>query len=508
MLINNRFTNRSYSPGARVGLDYTLSSKTIIGFQVNGSFRPQRDMQNFETNSYNSNNNLDSVNTGTMRGKSDWQTIGFNANLQHRFNEKGKELYADVNYIRYDATGNQHFSNYKSGSLTDKFRYYIPSDIAIYNLKADYTQPMKNKYSLDAGIKMSLVKNSNNSNYLDHLDQKVYARSNHFLYNENINAAYVNTRKNGKRFGVQAGLRFENTLMKGVLKDNPAYSGTSFKRDINNLFFSMNLTYRLDSAGKHNLTLRNSRRINRPNYQQFNPFLIFRDNYSYSQGNIDLLPSYLNDVRLQYRYKQWLNLGLGYTRANNIVFPSTEVVGDKYINKAANVGKGRLFAAMIGLNIKATKWWQTNLNLQGASMKLWTPLYSQQINVQSLLARASWYNQFTFTKALSGDLSVDYNPNDLQPQRKTLSRYRIDAGLQKKILNNKGTMRISVQDITRGWVQADRSINLPGTDEYHRGISDTRRVGFSFSYRFGDEKFARKRRHNDDAADSETQRVQ
>jgi len=506
--INNNFSNRSLSPGARIGLDYTLSSKTIIGFQVNGSFRPQRDKQDFETSSYNSSNDLDSVNTGTMRGKSDWQTVGINANLQHRFNEKGKELYADVNYIRYDATSRQQFDNYKSGSLTNKFSYYLPSGIDIYNFKADYTQPLPNKSSLDAGIKTSLVKNNNNSNYLDQLGKQVYEKSNHFLYNENINAAYVNVRKNGKRLGIQAGLRFENTHMNGQLKDNPAYSGTSFTRDINNLFFTANINYRLDSAGKHIITIGNSRRINRPNYQQFNPFLVFRDNYSYSQGNIDLLPSYLNDVRIQYRYKQWLNLGIGYTRANNIVFPSTEVVGDKYISKSANIGKGRLFAAMVGLNIKPTKWWQSNLNVQVASMKLWTPLYTQQINVESLLARASWYNQFTFSKALAGDLSADYRPNDLQPQRKTLSRYRIDAGIQKKVLNTKGTIRLSVQDITRGWVQSDRSINLPRTDEYHRGISDIRRVGFSFSYRFGDEKFARKRRHNDDAADSETQRVQ
>ena len=75
-------------------------------------------------------------------------------------------------------------------------------------------------------------------------------------------------------------------------------------------------------------------------------------------------------------------------------------------------------------------------------------------------------------------------------------------------MKDKGSVRLTVQDITRGWVQRDRTINLIRTEEYHRGISDIRRVGISFSYRFGNEKFARKRKHNDDAADSEKGRVE
>jgi hypothetical protein len=89
-----------------------------------------------------------------------------------------------------------------------------------------------------------------------------------------------------------------------------------------------------------------------------------------------------------------------------------------------------------------------------------------------------------------------------------LSKYRIEGGLQKKIFKDKGSVRVSFQDITQGWIQRDRSLNLNRTEEYHRGISDTQRAGISFSYRFGNEKFARKRRHADDAADSEKGRVE
>jgi hypothetical protein len=508
VMINNRFDNRSHGWNARAGIDYNISSKTIVGGQVSLNTRPRKDWQSFRSNSYNDSNIQDSSTSGDMKGEFDWKSIGLNLNFQHRFNDKGKEISGDFNYIEYETEGMQLFQNYKSDVLTNSFSYRLPSTITIYNFKTDYTHPMKNKFVLDAGIKMSLVKNNNNSGYFDGVDKQVYENSNHFLFDENINAAYVTTRKNWKRLGIQAGLRFENTNLKGDLEENPAYAGISFDRNFNGLFFSANMNYKLDSVGKHNLSLGFARRVNRPNYQQFNPFLIFRDNYSYTQGNMDLAPAYFTDGQLQYRYKQLLTVGFMYARANDIIFSTTQLAGEKYISKASNIGKGRQVGMRVNLSFKVTKWWQTNINMQGASMKLWSDLYSENINVNSILGRFSNFNQFTFSKTLSGDLSFNYSPNDLQPQRKVFSRYRIEGGLQQKILKDKGSIRINFQDLTLGWVQRDRTINLTRTEEYHKGISDTRRVGISFSYRFGNEKFARKRRHNDDAADSEKGRVE
>ena len=508
VFIDNRFDYRGHGWNARTGVDYNISSKTVIGMQANFNSRPRHESQSFQSDSYNGFNSLDSSNSGDMNGRFDWRNTGLNLNFQHRINDKGKEISADINYIEYESGGTQIFQNYKYDLLTNKFSYQLPSNIAIYNFKADYSHPMKNKFSLDAGIKTSLVKNNNQSGYFDKLDKQVYENSNHFLFDENINAAYLYTRQNWKRLSIQSGLRFENTHLKGKLEENPAYAGTSFTRNFSNLFFSTNISYRLDSAGKHNLLLRNARRINRPNYQLFNPFLAFRDNYSYSQGNIDLAPAYFNDAQLQYRYKQLLTVGFMYGKANNIFFTTTQLTGEKYISKVSNIGKGRLIAMNVNLSYKVAKWWQTNMNIQGASMKLRSSLYSENINVKSLLAKFSNYNQFTFSKSLSGDLSINYNPNDLQPQRKTLSKYRIEGGLQKKILKDKGTVRISFQDITRGWIQRDRTINLNRTEEYHRAISDSQRIGISFSYRFGNEKFARKRRHNDDGTESEKGRIE
>src|SRR5439155_24230064 len=74
----------------------------------------------------------------------------------------------------------------------------LPQDIKIYSGKVDYIQPLKKGARFEAGIKSSLDKTDNNASY----DSVKYGeivhdnnRSNHFVYKENINAAYVNLSK-------------------------------------------------------------------------------------------------------------------------------------------------------------------------------------------------------------------------------------------------------------------------------------------------------------------------
>ncbi len=95
----------------------------------------------------------------------------------------------------------------------------MPQNITIYSGKVDYTFPLKKGAKFEAGIKTSFVKTDNNASY-DSLKngQSVHdiSRSNHFIYDENINAAYVNySRPLSKKWNAQFGLRLENTNAKG-----------------------------------------------------------------------------------------------------------------------------------------------------------------------------------------------------------------------------------------------------------------------------------------------------
>ena len=85
--------------------------------------------------------------------------------------------------------------------------------------------------------------------------------------------------------------------------------------------------------------------------------------------------------------------------------------------------------------------------------------------------------------------------------------YRVNASVQKKIWNGKASIRISAEDIFHSWVYHNRSISLFQSEYFQTNETDTQRVGVAFTYRFGKDAFARKRRHNDNASDDEKGRL-
>lgn len=119
---------------------------------------------------------------------------------------------------------------------------------------------------------------SNGENVLDE------DKSNHFIYDENINAAYLNASKKWSKVSLQLGLRAENTIAKGRQVTNKA----NFKNNYTQFFPSAFVGYTVNK--KHDLGLSLSRRINRPSYNQLNPFKNFLDPSTYSAGNPYLDP--------------------------------------------------------------------------------------------------------------------------------------------------------------------------------------------------------------------------
>ena len=154
-----------------------------------------------------------------------------------------------------------------------------PANIDINTIKADYDYNCGKGGRLSVGIKSAWIKTDN-----DFQNYNVYAsgedldkdRSNHFQYKENINAGYINMNRQYKKFMIQAGLRIENTESKGISSgskfDGNTYvnSTTTFPKSYTDFFPSAAITFNKNPMKQWSLTY--SRRIDRPAYQDLNPF--------------------------------------------------------------------------------------------------------------------------------------------------------------------------------------------------------------------------------------------
>jgi len=507
VLLQNKSQGTTNGLMGRLGLDYAITKKTTIGFLIGAQTQPRKSDFDFESNAYDGSFVLDSSSTGNNHSVFKWNRFSSNLNFTHKFNDKGKELSADVNYLVYHSPGNKYFNN--PGNINDSnFQYGLNSDIDIFNVKADYTQPLKNKVNLELGIKSSFVTNDNDSKYFDAAYSPVFSRSNHFVFDENINAGYVNTRKNWKRWGLQLGFRIENTRLKGHQLGNITVAETLFTQNFTDVFPTLFASYKLDSTGKNTLTINFGQRVNRPNYQQFNPFIVYKDNYSYNTGNPSLKPQYNSQLRVAYQHGSMLNISMGYNTVNDLIFQTTEVVNNVYVTKSNNAGKGYMIILSVNLNATPLKWWRINSNISVAHLEANGIIGTEKFHPKTKAARLNFSNQFTINKSWSAELVAFYNSRDIGGQSITNARYRVWGAIQKKILKNKGSLKLNFEDIFRSWITVDNSLAIKQSSYYRRNESDTRRIGLAFSYSFGKEIFARKRKHNDTAADAEKTRVE
>lgn len=501
----NYFENFSEGVNVKLGVDYSLSPKSTVGAQVFTQTRPREESSNYLTESFDVNSNLILNTNGTNQGAYDWLNHGINLNFTHKLNDKGRELSADANFLYYQSSGEKLFNNYQAEWPSTTFKNLLINEANIYNFKVDYVHPLPNKLLFEAGAKASMVTNDNNAGFENLLNGYYsidYGRSNHFVYHENISAAYASVRKNWKRWGGQLGLRAENTYLLGDLLPNEALMGEQFTQNFTNVFPTVFLNYKLDSLGHHTLAFSGNARLNRPNYQNFNPFLVYIDNYYYSQGNVDLQPGTMYRAELSYKYKQLLNAGFSYNRARNFLNSTTELKDSIYITRPDNFkGKAQMLLLSLGLNLKPLKIWSLNTNLNIAHFTFRGQTYAETLDRTALVARGGITNQFTLPKAWSAELSAFWVSGELNAQNLSRWRYRVFAAVQKKIWKDMGSIKLSVEDLFHSWVLREETLAIRQTEQTRVNFSDTQRIGLAFSYRFGNEKWTRKRKTQDGAAE-------
>ncbi|MGV3656841.1 MAG: outer membrane beta-barrel protein, partial [Chitinophagaceae bacterium] len=282
----------------KVGADYYLSKKTTLGFVTSGFFNDGSFTSNTTSYLKNASNTLDSIVVAHSVSNSIWKNGSLNLNMRHQFDSTGRELTADLDYVKYDSRSIQSFSsvNYNIDMVKrgeEALRATLPVDINIYTAKMDYAQPFGKEGKLEAGVKTGYVATDNGANYFipeNGSEQIDYRKSNNFEYKENIAAAYVNINKQFKKFGVQGGLRYEYTTYTGNQYGNPQRQDSSFTSSYGSLFPTVFVSYKMNDKNQFGASF--ARRIDRPAYQDLNPFLEFIDVYTYEQGNPFLRPQF------------------------------------------------------------------------------------------------------------------------------------------------------------------------------------------------------------------------
>jgi len=510
------FRPKTNSANIRTGFDYYISPKTVVGIVLAGTWSKVKDFSPVYSNMFNASAVPDSSIVANNATDRNFKNGAINLNYNHQFDSLGTSLAVDLDYIKYRSDQSQAFLNsfynaHGQWSRSQDITANLPSDIDIYAGKLDYVHSLKGKGRWEAGVKGSYVNIDNASNYFNMINGNNvidYNMTNRFLYKENINAGYLNLNKSFKRFEFQTGLRLENTNVKGHQLGNALRPDSSFSYSYTNLFPTAYLSYKITPNGNHSLVGSFGKRISRPYYQDLNPFIFLQDVITYSSGNPYLRPQFEYNYKLTYNYKGGkVSVSLLY---NNIKDIQNEIVrqnGNTFIESTGNIGKATFFGGSVVCYLQFTKWWFFNAYGELLNNTYKGQLYDSYLDWSALSSLIQFNNQFSFSKVWSAELSGFYAGRRVTGQFVNDPMGQVNAGIQKKILQGKGTVKLSVRDVFYTYVSKGSIKYVPNTTGTYRNIYSSQLINFGFTYSFGKITDERRKRSTGNAAETEQNRV-
>lgn len=506
----------------RFGADFFPSKNTIIGFVVNGNYNSFERLGKVTTTVNDlTNNPAFRFDTRSTNDDGFDNTVA-NINLKQKLDTSGRELMADVDYGVFNNRSLTRTASYFFNLNGDKRR---PDDIldgdqqgklTLKTAKIDFTNPMKGGAKLEAGLKTSYVSSDNDARFYNVLPTETLVdegKTNRFFYEEYNNAAYTNLSKEYKKFNVQVGLRGELTnLRTRQVKGDKRYTNDYFQ-----LFPSAFFNYKLKQDQTLGVSV--SRRIDRPGYQSLNPFLFQVDATIYSTGEPLLKPQTTWSYEMNYTLKN-LNFTLGYSRTQNTqnfvlakildVIPDFEIQPGQDSNITVQLPVNLGLSEYVGLTasapIRINGWWNMMNNLNVFYNKFNGNISGAQLSEGAPAANIRTNNTFTFKKGWTAELNANLNTGGRYGYATFKTQWGLGAGVQKTVLEGKGTLRFNINDIF--WTNRPRAkVEYEGSyvENWH-AYRESRVANISFTYRFGNSKVQAARRRTT-ASEEERQRA-
>ncbi len=456
---SNNFTLNGTLSGV---IDYNINKKSTLSFNYLASINQDNDDDVSNNELLNVKDSLFQLIRRTSDQIKKTQNVDLGLSYRKTFEKAQHSIIALINYSSTKNNNRNDINQVELNTLNrdvisiNPYLLFNKSNNNFTNQLAqiDYTKPYINQLKLETGLKYSgrlfdidfQVDSFNYGNGKNVFDS---GKSNHFIYTENITAAYgMITNQWKELIKYNLGLRIENTNINGEQK----LTNETFKNSYINLFPSGSLQLVLQKKYKiPDIQLSYSRRINRPSQNQLNPFLSINDPYNFFKGNPKLKPELTNAIELSaiYQTKKSNYTGTLYYRKVNTpisrfrVIDSNSISTVSFFNLDYNTSSGVEFIARFApigslkmtLNANLFKYFVAG-NIQGNSLNNERISYSGKFNLN-----------YTLPKKIDFQSSFNYNGPSVGLQGYIRSMYSLEIGVKKSFIKDKLTLSVNLADV-------------------------------------------------------------
>jgi hypothetical protein len=239
----------------------------------------------------------------------------------------------------------------------------------------------------------------------------------------------------------------------------------------------------------NNIRYSYSRRVDRPNYQQLNPFVFYMDPYALDEGNPYLKPQFTDNFEIGYSYKEF-SFSLNYSNTRDMI---TQISQQNEVTRVINVirknlGRAQNYSANLYVPVHVAKFWQMQNNVSLYFNKFDdSNLEGAKFTANKVAYNLNSSQSFMLPKNFNLELNFWLNsPRISGVEETTIVQYALNAGIQKSLMNKKLKIKLSMDDIflTNHWEGRlqYQNVNLAVVNHY---IS--RRAAFTVNYNFGNQ---------------------
>ncbi|MFN6092866.1 MAG: TonB-dependent receptor domain-containing protein [Bacteroidota bacterium] len=479
--------NQNHNNSIRSSLDINLSNNTTIG--LSGGFS-ERNENKYELNSTVYEDSIRSELGGfyrTANSSNSNMNLEGGVDIRHVIPGTKREWSGSANYSQSENNDNDYYltvdSVFSYSTLKRKGQF------STLVTQTDYTHPINQNAKFETGLKGTFRTSDNDQVGLNR-DGFDVANTDHFIYSDEITAAYLQFAgkaptifKKDKFVELQGGVRVENTKIIG----DAVIDVDDFEYNYTNLFPSAAIKYTVKEKSDFQLVY--SKRVNRPNPQNLNPFTDISDVRNVRTGNPRLQPEFIDSYEFNYFRKikeHSVSATLYYRYTKNLIsrFRSidslTGVSTMTFINysSSANTGLEIVVKNQFGKSVSST----TTFNY-----------FNNKINGENIdAALQSTSNNWTLrgninikaSKTTSLQITGMYMSAIRNPQGTFRGMSGIDIGARRDFMKGKLNLSINITDIldTRKMIIHNVGEGFIYDAERKR---ESRVANFTLVYRFG-----------------------
>ena len=482
---------RTHTHSAGLVVDYDFDEKNTLSLTSNAQLQPKKESDFFQrTTIKNGARVLDSIFTTNSLLNEQKNNLSGDLTFKHSFKDNGN-LSTNVHYTYFDIDRNQDVnSNYflPDGSFVREFNFFTNADqqIEIKTVQLDYTNYF-GSLSFETGVKGSFINSESKLDYFlrNNGSQFIPNLSDDYTYDEKVYAAYVSFSKDWEKWSLKTGLRAEQTESTGV-----SASVTTIN-DLEYLEFFPSLYILHTINENHSLSFDYSRKLQRPRYDDLNPFRTYVNERTIVEGNPNLIPNFSNNFNLNYTLNQEYFFDFYYRDNGRYISTLTFQDNDNLILR--DITQNVLESTSFGLDFTYGKSISNNWYLYSyisifhedeTFMALQSDAFSYKNEFNGVYVDLTNYLTLSKDGTFKGELGFVYMSGYLQGSYIQDASTNLTVGLRKSFMNNRAVLSVSANDLL-GKYNAYINSNYLNQDNRYLSTPETQYVKFGFTYNFG-----------------------